>query len=257
MKEGQFVPGKKSEKETKESKTLRELLINKWTVLLGCLATAYVLNTKMSGGKHIAENTRQELKMSDDALSSKKQVFEELVAINHLTSILREKIRPATKDAFSVGEDAGEEDAGEGAQFMSGRYLIKEKIDADGTFFYNIVDTTLPSQETATAENLQKLTDALSNYDIEKDDKWHFNVNKNKKANNSFKVRVRAEGDGTFTVDSVCGFDDEVNVKNTSDLKEILSKKENINDLAEKSKTEGNEDKLIEYIKDLGFLSKP
>lgn len=259
-----FSEPKEVKKETpreKEKKNLRQLFLNKWTVMLGLMTGLLASGYKMSEKAASVEETKHEYRLTDkdvsDSLEQKKDLLEGIKALVYLADVL--------KDAKENGDQR--ENPTEAKFVQSGRYLVESVEDEEGRISYVYRDQTLPKIETATPENYQRLNDYFSKelpgFELDKVDSWHYNISTGKLTDPDsipFSVKVMAEEGGGYTIVSVSGLDAEVGVGNDQDLKKVIKDKTKIAELyyklamADSDEVDKLGERFIEYLKETGYF---
>ena len=92
----------------------------------------------------------------------------------------------------------------------TGDFLIERVIDNNDEVSYKLHDQTLPDEETATDEHYQHVQDffrkSFPSLAIQRINQWEY-VAQDSAGDDNFKVTIRVEADGSYTVDSVSGMD--------------------------------------------------
>lgn len=114
----------------------------------------------------------------------------------------------------------------------TGDSLIERVIDDNGIVSYKLHDETLPDEETATDEQYQHVQDffrkSFPSLAIQRINQWEYAAHDGA-GDDEFKVTIRVEADGSYTVDSVSGMDNRRNVSGEEDLKRVMNDKLEIN----------------------------
>jgi hypothetical protein len=258
------VEGGSNPEESKEK--LRRKFLNRWTALLGVLGVVLTVKFGFEGKRkadELKEKVAQDLHLDEkDLPPGEKDIQDGLEAIEHLKDVLE----VAAEGEYMVLSVGGES---EGPKIVSTKVvrqnpmeLIVDQLDANGKAVSTIrYDLSYPDEETATDENYKAVQDYFKSdcagWTVERLNQWEYKAIMENHGDDGelHYLRIRAEEDGSYTVDSLTGLEDERNIGNLGEIAGVLKDKEKILSLSQELQAgQISVQEFKEKLKEMGYL---
>ncbi|MBI5451993.1 hypothetical protein HY945_00865 [Candidatus Gottesmanbacteria bacterium] len=244
--------------------TYKKLFLNKWSALLGIIVVAWGIKLGLDEEKteKMKDEVENTLHLDDEALpKDEEDARRGAEAIESLHRALQDAIARREVEGGGAVSHAPAEDGAEPKVVESELVkatplyvVVREKFD-NGLEWYKKYDLTYPDEETATDENYAAIQDYFksdcSGWTVERENQWEYKANFG--GHNPLWVRV--EEDGSYTVGSLTGLEDERNVGSMGEIAEVLRDKEKILSMVhELEEQQMTTQEFKKKLKEMGYL---
>ena len=248
--------------------TMKKLFLNKWGALLGVIVVTLGIKLGLDEVKtqQIKDEVESTLRLNEDDLPKDKEETKRGVeAIEILSRALQDAVAryEVAESPTVASEETGEEPRVVSSELVDSKptRIVMKEILSNGTERYIFHDLTVPEEITATDENYKAIKDYFKSdcpgWTVEKENEWDYKVELRNEGSDqlSDQLRIRVEEDGSYTIGSLTGLEEERNVNSIGDIAKVLKDKEEILSLSEELREEKiSFQEFKGKLKEMGYL---
>lgn len=243
--------------------TMKKLFLNKWGVLLGVIVVTLGIKLGLDGEKtqKVKDEVESTLRLNEGDLPKDQEETQRGVeAIELLNRALQDAVA-----RYEVAESptVASSEAGEELKIVSTeliketpQYVIEKVILEDGVEMWRKQDLSYPDEETATDGNYKAMQEYFKSdcpgWSVERDNQWEYKATL---GNSGYKLWIRVEEDGSYTIGSLTGLEDQRNIGDLGDIAKVLRDKEEILKLNDQLRDEEiTTQEFKKKLKEMGYL---